>query len=149
VHAPGAGIEGELRVIDPDPAQEALERIGAARDHGNERDVAFGLGAGQTRELGVGDRVADAVGDAGNRHLAAPLADLNHERDIRAPRDLGQREVAIDVSQRVGDGLTRGGCAANVADGAGLDLIERRIRDVDQGVVERVNPSRIVDGARK
>ena len=53
MHAPGAGIGGELRVVDADPAQEAVERVGVA---GGDRDlgqVAFALLLGSRKVCGL------------------------------------------------------------------------------------------------
>ena len=54
----------------------------------------------QPRELGIGELGLGALLHLGDGHLAAPLADLDDERDVRADRHVLQRELAGRVGER-------------------------------------------------
>ena len=95
----------------------------------------------------VGQRGRRAGGDVGHRDLAAPLAGLHDDRDVRARRDVLQREAPLRVGQRDRDRLAGDVGVALVAGRARGDRRRRRVRNVDQDVVERVLAGGIVDDA--
>ena len=80
VDVPGAARVRELAVLDAHLAEHALDRVEAAGEDADARDVALGVVLGH-RQRARRDAVRPArVGDV-DRELAAPPAELDDERD--------------------------------------------------------------------
>ena len=138
----------ELAVRDPDPAQEAAEVVGAAREERHLRHVAFHVIAGEAR---------DAVGHGGVRAVlrrdaedVAPLPRLRDEGHVRARGDVREREVPLGVAdcrrEVVADRrVARVARVRPLPDRRELRHVARR---EDDHVVERVLPRRVEHGAR-
>jgi len=72
---------------------------------------------------------------------------LDYEWNVGSTRHFGQREAAVDVRERIGNRLARSCCAAKIAGSACGNRVERRVRHVDEGIVNGVYSCRIVDSA--
>ncbi len=135
---------GVLARVDAHPAEEALERVGAARRDGDVRDVADVVVVRQAQGP-VGLRVVDARLDAGQGVGHSPLAELHDERDVRAGGGVLHDEVPRRVRLRGRHRGAREERLARVARHARLDGRERLARHVGHRAVERVLPGRVED----
>src|SRR5690606_8108114 len=142
-----ASVRRELFVGNANLAQQALERVLAARRERNARDVPLALVPRKARQVGIGEHRLGAGGNVGDRDLTPPLADLDDERHVLPRRHALEPEPTIRVRERRGDRVARQRHVATIARRAILDGVERTVRHVDARVVERNGAGRIVDHA--
>jgi len=103
VHAAGTARVRHLG-LDAELAHEALERIGTTGGDRDLRNVAFRLGARQTRGTDTKPGVGALVHGAGrDGDLAPPATNLHDDRNVDADGHVLQRAVTLRVGQRRGD----------------------------------------------
>ena len=147
IDSPAGVRTGELGSVDADAPQKAREVVAAAGEQGHLRHVAFRSVSRQPGQVGR-HRGVHAVGHAGHRDDASPLADLNDEREIVARRYAPDGEVTREVGLRDGDVVADRGVARVARIGPGRDLrkVSRIVRNEDDRVVDGVAPRRVVHG---
>src|SRR6185295_10774101 len=137
-------------------AEHALERVARAAGDGDLRHVTF-LAALRQLEGAIRNRVLGAlVGDV-DVELAAPLADLNDDRDVLLDRDVLELEGTRRVRERADERVDHDAVARLALDAVLRRVRERRkvavripaARDVDLDVVEGIRARRIVDLTRE
>ena len=103
-------------------------------------------------ELAIGDLVRFALLRDAELQLAAPLADLDDDRDVLVDGHVLQLELTLRVGERADHRAERDARAGLAADALGdrgeLGVAVRAAGDVDHDVVERVRAGRVVDLAR-